>query len=84
MGCFHLHNEQTSIFIPGRNGEFNVKYFNWYPSLLKESIVFHHLHYKPTLANFTQRRQYTGTRTQSFAGEEGRQDFRDFIPDRYR
>lgn len=41
--------------IRGDNGEFNVGYFNWFPDILKECFVFHHLHYEPTLANYTER-----------------------------
>lgn len=36
-------------------GEFNVRFFNWLPSLVKESYIFRHLHYDPSLANFTER-----------------------------
>lgn len=39
----------------GANPEFNVPYYNWFPKLLKESFVFEHLHYKPSLGNFTER-----------------------------
>lgn len=41
--------------ITGNNGEYRVPFFNWLPSLLRESYVFHHLHYRPELANFTPR-----------------------------
>ena len=37
----------------GNNGEFHVRFFNWFPSLVKECYVFHHLHYNPYLANYT-------------------------------
>lgn len=39
----------------GENWEYNVRYFNWYPRLLKESYIFRHLHYEPRIANFTER-----------------------------
>lgn len=39
----------------GRNDEFRVRFFNWAPRLLKESYVFQHLHYRPTLANYSPR-----------------------------
>lgn len=39
----------------GRNGEFNVPFYNWFPRLVKESYIFHHLHYNPKLANYTER-----------------------------
>src|SRR5439155_15903206 len=35
--------------------EFNVRCFPWFPSVVKESYVFRHLHYEPTLANYTGR-----------------------------
>jgi SAM-dependent methyltransferase len=39
----------------GRNDEFRVPFFNWFPRVLKESYVFRHLHFDPTLANYTPR-----------------------------
>ena len=39
----------------GQNSEYNVRYFNWLPDTVKESFVFHHLHYDPSLANYTGR-----------------------------
>jgi len=38
-----------------RNGEFNVRTFQWLPGVVKESYVFHHLHHDPSLANGTER-----------------------------
>jgi ubiquinone/menaquinone biosynthesis C-methylase UbiE len=43
------------ISLTGRNGEFNVKFYNWLPNTIKESYVFKHLHYDPKLANYTPR-----------------------------
>ncbi|HKQ08533.1 MAG TPA: class I SAM-dependent methyltransferase [Blastocatellia bacterium] len=40
--------------ITGDNGEFMFRFFNWLPALLKESLVHHHLHYDPRLANYSQ------------------------------
>jgi ubiquinone/menaquinone biosynthesis C-methylase UbiE len=37
----------------GRNGEFNVRFYNWFPNIVKEGYVFKHLHYDPRLANYT-------------------------------
>jgi hypothetical protein len=37
------------------NGEFTRRFYQWYPSILKESYVFMHLHYQPELAEFTSR-----------------------------
>ncbi len=43
------------ISLRGRNGEFRVPFYNWFPALVKESYVFKQLHYEPELANFTPR-----------------------------
>lgn len=43
------------ISLKGDNGEYNLKYFNWLPGIIKESFVFHHLHYEPSLANYSLR-----------------------------
>lgn len=37
----------------GENGEFNLRFFNWFPRLVRECYVFQHLHYDPRLANYT-------------------------------
>jgi len=42
------------ISLSGDNGEYRLRYFNWLPDLVKECFVFHHLHYDPRLANYTQ------------------------------
>lgn len=39
----------------GRNDEYRVPFFNWFPRVLKESYVFRHLHFDPTLANYCPR-----------------------------
>jgi SAM-dependent methyltransferase len=39
----------------GRTDEFNVPFFNWLPDVVKESFVFEHLHYRPSLANYSPR-----------------------------
>lgn len=38
----------------GHNGEYRVRFFNWLPSLVKECFVFQHLHYDPSLANYSE------------------------------
>lgn len=43
------------ISLRGRNGEFRVPFYNWFPDLVKESYIFKQLHYEPALANFTPR-----------------------------
>ena len=37
----------------GVNGEYNVRFFNWLPKTVRESFVFQHTHYDPTLANYS-------------------------------
>jgi SAM-dependent methyltransferase len=39
----------------GRTNEFNVPFYNWFPALLKECYVHHHLHFKPSLSNYSTR-----------------------------
>lgn len=43
------------LSLVGENFEYNVRFFNWFPRLLKESYVFRHLHYEPGIANYTER-----------------------------
>lgn len=38
----------------GQNGEYRYRFFNWLPKLIKECLVFQHLHYNPRLANYSQ------------------------------
>ena len=43
------------ISLKGDNGEYNVRFFNWLPSIVKECFAFHHLHFDPSLADYSQR-----------------------------
>lgn len=55
-GILYLSTTNRHRFsIKGHNGEFNIPFYNWLPRLVKESYVFQHLHYKPKLANYTER-----------------------------
>ncbi len=55
-GILYIYTtNRYKISITGKNGEFNVPFFNWFPSLVKESYVFQHLHYTPDLANYNPR-----------------------------
>jgi ubiquinone/menaquinone biosynthesis C-methylase UbiE len=38
-----------------QDAEFNVRLFPWLPNAVKESYVFRHIHYDPSLANYTER-----------------------------
>lgn len=53
--CFIGTTNRWRFSIVGDNGEFRIRFFNWFPDLLKESYIFQHLHYEPKLANFTPR-----------------------------
>lgn len=55
-GVLYIYTTNRLRFSPvGANGEFRVPFYNWLSPLLKESYVFHHLHYDPRLANYTTR-----------------------------
>jgi len=43
------------LSLTGKTLEFHVRFFNWFSDLVKESYVFQHLHYDPSLANYTPR-----------------------------
>ena len=46
---------RTRFSLTGKNGEFFVPFYNWLPAIVKESYVFRHLHYDPSLAAYTPR-----------------------------
>jgi ubiquinone/menaquinone biosynthesis C-methylase UbiE len=55
-GVLYIYTTNKYKFsLTGRNGEFNIKFYNWLPNIIKESYVFKHLHYNPKLANYTPR-----------------------------
>lgn len=45
----------TTNALAVRNEEYVVPFFQWLPPLLKEALVFQHLHYSPQLARFSPR-----------------------------
>ena len=51
--AFIVTTNRLRFSLRGENGEFNLRFFNWFPRLVRECYVFHHLHYDPTLANYT-------------------------------
>jgi ubiquinone/menaquinone biosynthesis C-methylase UbiE len=53
--CYISTVSRYRLSLTGDNGEFNVRYYNWFPDTLKECFVFHHLHYDPHLSNYAQR-----------------------------
>jgi ubiquinone/menaquinone biosynthesis C-methylase UbiE len=54
VACIITTNRHQ-VSLKGHNGEFNVRYYNWLPDVVKESFVFKHLHYDPSLANYALR-----------------------------
>lgn len=47
--------DRYRISLRGYTGEYDIRHFNWLPDVVKESYVFHHLHYDPSLANYSLR-----------------------------
>jgi SAM-dependent methyltransferase len=41
------------VSLTGKNGEFRMPFYNFFPDIVKESYVFDHLHYNPSLANYS-------------------------------
>ena len=55
-GVLHVTTTNRLQLSPtGQNGEYRVRFFNWLPAHVKESYVVRHLHYDPSLANYTPR-----------------------------
>jgi 2-polyprenyl-6-hydroxyphenyl methylase/3-demethylubiquinone-9 3-methyltransferase len=55
-GVLYLTTTNRTRFSPtGQNGEFFVPFFNWMPAIVRESYIFRHLHYEPSLAAYTPR-----------------------------
>jgi ubiquinone/menaquinone biosynthesis C-methylase UbiE len=55
-GVLFVQTTNRSRFsLRGYTGEYRLPFFNLYPRTVRESYVFHHLHYDPRLANYTPR-----------------------------
>jgi ubiquinone/menaquinone biosynthesis C-methylase UbiE len=55
-GIAYLTTTNRLRFSPtGDNGEYHVRFLNWFPRLVRESYVFQHLHQDPALANYSLR-----------------------------
>jgi SAM-dependent methyltransferase len=52
---FIYTTNRWKIRLSGYNGEYQVPFFNWFPDSVKESYIFQHLHYNPTLAQYNAR-----------------------------
>ena len=53
--AFVITTNRYRFSLRGDNGEYSVPFFNWLPEVVKESFVFHHLHYRPELASYSER-----------------------------
>jgi SAM-dependent methyltransferase len=53
--AFIVTTNRYRVSLTGHNGEYNLPFFNWLPPIVRECFAFHHLHYDPRLANFTDR-----------------------------
>lgn len=55
-GVLYLTTSNRHRFsITGHNPEFRPRFYNWYPRLVKECYIFHHLHHDPSLAHYSPR-----------------------------
>jgi len=55
-GVLYVYTTNRHRFsLTGANGEYRARFFNWFPRVVKESYVFKHLHFDPTLANYSPR-----------------------------
>jgi ubiquinone/menaquinone biosynthesis C-methylase UbiE len=55
-GVTHLTTtNRHRLNLRGNNGEFTTRFYNHFPRLLKESYIHQQLHYRPGLANYTER-----------------------------
>ncbi len=55
-GVAYVKTNSRLRFSPsGHNPEFRVPFYNWLPPIVKECYVHHHLHFDPSLAEFTTR-----------------------------
>jgi 2-polyprenyl-6-hydroxyphenyl methylase/3-demethylubiquinone-9 3-methyltransferase len=51
--AFITTTNRHKFSVKGQNGEYRYRFFNWLPKLVKECLVFQHLHYNPKLANYS-------------------------------
>jgi ubiquinone/menaquinone biosynthesis C-methylase UbiE len=50
-----ITTNKLQFSITGKNAESKAKFYNWFPDLVKECYVHKHLHFEPTLANYSVR-----------------------------
>ena len=53
--AFVVTTNRLQLALNRKGAEFNVRFYNWLPALVKECYVHRHLHYDPRLANYTPR-----------------------------
>jgi 2-polyprenyl-6-hydroxyphenyl methylase/3-demethylubiquinone-9 3-methyltransferase len=53
--AFIFTTNRFRVSLRGDNGEYALPFFNWLPAVVRECFAFHHLHYDPRLANYTDR-----------------------------
>lgn len=53
--AFITTTNRLRFSLAGNAGEYNVRFFNWLPRIVRESYAFRHLHYDPRLANYSPR-----------------------------
>ena len=55
-GVLYVYTTNRMRFsVLGHNQEFIVRFYNWFPRLVKECYVYRHLHFDPRLANYSLR-----------------------------
>ena len=55
-GVAYVKTNSRLYFSPtGRGSEFRVPFYNWFPAIVKESYIHQHLHFDPSLANYSTR-----------------------------
>jgi SAM-dependent methyltransferase len=53
--AFIVTTNRYRVSLRGENFEYAVPFLNWMPRALREAFAFHHLHYEPHLARYTDR-----------------------------
>lgn len=55
-GVYYVYTtNRYRISLTGKNSEYPIPFFNWFPPLLKECYVHQHLHFEPAIGNYTPR-----------------------------
>jgi len=55
-GVLYIYTTNRLKFsLTGKNDEFRVRFYNWFPRIVKECYVYEHLQHDPSLANYAVR-----------------------------